>query len=257
MGFDGVSPYQNPPPNRGPPYRYLPADVVDTPLEWPLGYVLHKAFADWIFSHVLPFFRIALAVAKAVVKRMRLPAPIVMIVQFPELPFPISHPIVKGIFQVMWRGEEMNVIGHHNVIAHEPFRCRTPDLLKPRMHEFVRQPRDSIGRAKGRPHNVRFSEANVHAASRSSAARFLEWVIGHGCVGRARLQSSPEIQVRTDPGEEVSRVRRESHPTGLELNYSFARSISSLSSGSNRPLAASSIYLFAFALSPLAASIRP
>ena len=80
-------------------------------MEWPLVGMFHEAFAHRVFPHVLPLLGITLAVAEPMVKWMRLPAPIAVRVQLAELPFPIRHPLVKRIFQVVGCGEEMDVSG--------------------------------------------------------------------------------------------------------------------------------------------------
>jgi hypothetical protein len=99
----------------------------------------------------------------------------------------------------------MNVIGHHNVVAHQPFGCRMPGLLKPRVNKFIRQPGCPMGRAKRRPDNVWPSEPNVYAAS-SSTDRVLKWgslmdasEVRAFLVGRARLSSSPGISWPREP----------------------------------------------------------
>jgi hypothetical protein len=65
-------------------------------------------------------------------------------VQLAELPFPIRHPLVKRIFQVIGRGEEMDVVGHNNVVANEPLGRTKPYLLETSVNKIIGQPGFSV-----------------------------------------------------------------------------------------------------------------
>ena len=156
-----------------------PPDIMDTPLKRPLLRVLHQTLAHRILPQILPLLRITLPVPQPVMKRMRLPPPILVRVQLPKLPLPIRHPIIERILDVVRRGEEMDVVRHDDVIAHQPLRRRQPNLLQPLMHEFIRKPQTPICRAKSIPNDVWPSEPDVNAPRRFFPPRLPKRFLAH------------------------------------------------------------------------------
>jgi hypothetical protein len=64
-----------------------------------------QARAHWILLRVKPFLRITFFPAQPVVKRMRLPKPIGMVMRFAETAFPKRNPPLDGEMQIARAGE--------------------------------------------------------------------------------------------------------------------------------------------------------
>ncbi len=95
------------------PYQRLPTDFVDTAEEGPFFGRGHEAGAHGIFADVLPFLRVALAVAEAVVQAAALKGARVGM-GFGKAVFPKGHPFFDGEFQVAGRAEKVEVVRHED-----------------------------------------------------------------------------------------------------------------------------------------------
>lgn len=67
--------------------------------------------ADRILADVLPLLRIALAVSQSMMKSAGLKCSCVRM-SFRKAILPETHPAFDGEFQVAWRAEQMQMIGH-------------------------------------------------------------------------------------------------------------------------------------------------
>ena len=111
--LDRVSPY------RGEDLR-SPSERFHHSLKGPIIGNRRQPFAQRIFSNIIPFLRITLLPSQPVMKRMRLPARIRILMQPPELPFPKRHPFLQRHSQIMRCAEQMQMIGHKQIITHQP-----------------------------------------------------------------------------------------------------------------------------------------
>ena len=159
--LDGVSPYRldefrldRVSPYRGgiltsPPQRFHHS------LTGPTIGLFHQPFAQRIFTNIIPFFRVALLPSQPVMKRMRLPSAMRILMDPPELPFPKRHPFLQGKSQILRRAEKMQMVRHEQVITDQPCLCRLPRCAEVFMHGGIRNPRFSSIRTNRQKNNSR------------------------------------------------------------------------------------------------------
>ena len=88
-----------------------------------------EGFADGVFADVSEFFTIVVEGADAVVEVAALPIPLGLVEVFAgELAFPVGDPFIEGESEVARGAEEVEMVGHENVVADEPGVGSAPDL---------------------------------------------------------------------------------------------------------------------------------
>jgi hypothetical protein len=109
----------------------------------------HQPGAHRILANILPLLRVAFVVSQAMMKPAGLKRSRVQ-VRFGEPVFPETYPAFNGEFQVARRTEQMQVIGHQQIIAHLPCRGRVlPDVVQRALRRGLRQPALAFLRADG------------------------------------------------------------------------------------------------------------
>jgi hypothetical protein len=138
-----------------PTWLGLPVDFVDATEVGPVFGFVNELMADGVFSDVLPFLRVVFTVAQAVMKTAALEcAAIKMLLR--ETVFPESHPAFDGEFQIARSAEEVEMIGHEEVIAHKPRGGGVfPDFVKRALNRSLRQPAFAFFSADGEEDPVR------------------------------------------------------------------------------------------------------
>src|SRR6516162_2069942 len=82
---------------------------------------------------------------------------------FDQLVLPKSNPAFDGEFQFMWRAEEMQVIGHEQIIAHQPGHGRVlPDVMKRVLNRGLREPLTAFPGADSEEDPIRSAERSVN-----------------------------------------------------------------------------------------------
>ena len=153
-----------------PPNLDLPAERVHHALIRPLIRAFHKTFAQRVFTNIIPFLRITLLPSQPVMKRMRLPAAIRIVMQPPELTLPERHPFLQRKSQIIRRAEQMQMVGHEQIITHQPCVGRLPCRAKMFLHGGVRKPQFPSFRTNRQKDNRRLSLINIDPARRTMAS---------------------------------------------------------------------------------------
>ena len=140
----------------------------------PILRMLHLFLAHWIFADILPLLRVIFAIAQPVMKTAGLKFSCIW-KRFRQPVFPKANPPLDGEFQIAWRAEQMQMIRHQEIVAHQP-RCRRvfPDVVQGALHRSLRQPTLALLGADGEKNPVRSAERNVNPFGRRVAARFAE-----------------------------------------------------------------------------------
>lgn len=80
-----------------------------------------------------------------------------------EKPFPIGHPTGKRNVEPLRSGEEMQMVGHQQIVADQPGIGFGPALLEEIVNGRLRQPRDAFFRADGDEDDGGFGQRNMDA----------------------------------------------------------------------------------------------
>lgn len=100
----------------------------------------HQSGTNGILANVVPFLGVAFAIAKAMMEAAGLKGAGIGM-GLGEAVFPEAHPLFDGEFGIAWGAEEMEVIGHEEVIAHEPGGGFVfPDLVQGALHGVLGKP---------------------------------------------------------------------------------------------------------------------
>ena len=111
-----------------------------------------------------------------------------------QLIFPKSNPTFDGKFQIVWRAEQVEVVGHEQIITHEPRGGGVlPDVLQCALNRSLCQPAFALLGAYGEEYSVWSAERNMDALRRGAAAGFTEWDFAHGGLINARLADAKEF----------------------------------------------------------------
>ncbi|HEU5396517.1 MAG TPA: hypothetical protein VFV81_05065 [Verrucomicrobiae bacterium] len=139
----------------------------------------HQAGAHGILANVSPLLRIALAVSQPMVKSTRLKCPGVRM-YFGETIFPKAHPAFDSESQIPWGAEQMQVVGHQEIIADEPRgRSLLPNLMERSLNRRLSEPSAAFVGADGEKNPIRAGKGRMNAFGGSVAARFPEWNFTH------------------------------------------------------------------------------
>ena len=80
-------------------------------------------------ADVFEFFAVVIGRAEAVVEVAALPLPIELVEVLPgELALPVGDPFIEGESEVARGAEEVEMVGHENVVADEPGVGSAPDF---------------------------------------------------------------------------------------------------------------------------------
>jgi hypothetical protein len=100
----------------------LPMNFMHAALIQPVRGICHQSGAHRIFLNIKPFFVVTLPIPKSVVKATPLKRAAVGTCLC-QLILPEPHPTFDGKFQVPRRAEQMQMVRHQQIIAHQPGRC--------------------------------------------------------------------------------------------------------------------------------------
>jgi hypothetical protein len=214
-----------PPRAAAPPIQSIsrPPNLMHASKVRPILRAFDQSSPERILANVLPLLRVALAVAHAMMKSARLKFPYLAgrtcwsvrgrAAALPyqmgvgrrcraaqtfhllgEAIFPEAHPAFDGELQITRRAEEMQMIGHKEIIADEPRGGGVfPNLVQRALNRSLRQPAPALLRANGQENPIRSAERNVNALRRRATARIAEGrssmgVVVSDLVSRASLE---------------------------------------------------------------------
>ena len=135
--------------------------------------------ADRVFPDVLPFLGVAFSISQSVMKAAGLKCTRIRMA-FRETVFPKSHPLFDGKFEIMRSAEEVDMVGHQQVIAYEPSGGGVfPDIMQRALDGRLREPRFAFFRADVEENPVWSAEGDVDAFRWRSATWITERGGGH------------------------------------------------------------------------------
>ena len=158
-----------------PPYREKfavasPMNLMHAAKVRPVLRPRHQPGADRIFPHVLPFLRVTFVSAQPMMKSARLKGPGAG-KRFGETIFPEGNPAFDGESQLTRCAEQVQMVGHQQVIAHQPGRRRVfPDIMERTLDGGLSQPASAFVRADGQEKPIRSSQGETNALRRCAAA---------------------------------------------------------------------------------------
>jgi hypothetical protein len=149
---------------------------------------------------------------------------------FGEPTFPETNPALDGEFQIVWRAKQMQMIGHHKIIADKPCRGGVlPDFMQCALNRGLRQPSPSFLGADGEKYPVRSTERNVDTFGRRAASGVAKGSLGHPKFLTNTWQKQ-KILVRAErelcPTDQIMVGRRwqrhlQSLPPNLQKSFNF------------------------------------
>ena len=143
---------------------------------------LRQLVAHRILPHVLPLLRIAFAIVQAMVKPATLERPNIRM-RLGKLIFPERHPLLDGELQITRRSEQMHVIRHEQIIAHQPGRGIVfPDFVKHALNGCLCQPTLAFLGADSEKNPIRSAKGKVNAFRRRATPRPAKGNVRHGGV---------------------------------------------------------------------------
>jgi len=154
-------------------------NLIHAPAIRPILQPRHQSGSHRILANILPLLRVTFAVAQPMMKSAGLKFPCIGRC-FRQPVFPETHPAFEGEFQIVRRAEQMQMIRHQQIIAHEPCRRRAfPDVVQGALHGSLRQPAFTFIGANGEKNPVRSAERNANSFGRRVTARFAERRFAH------------------------------------------------------------------------------
>ncbi len=171
-----------------PPYREKfavasPMNLMHAAKVRPVLRPRHQPGADRIFPHVLPFLRVTFVSAQPMMKSARLKGPGAG-KRFGETIFPEGNPAFDGESQLTRCAEQVQMVGHQQVIAHQPGRRRVfPDIMERTLDGGLSQPASAFVRADGQEKPIRSSQGETNALRRCAA------IVGRRCCAAACRRS--------------------------------------------------------------------
>ena len=128
-------------------------------------------------------------------KRLRLPIPIAVLMRFAESAFPKRHPFFNGEGQIAGRGEQVQMIGHQNIIPNQPSGGLTPCIREQVMRLIASQPGRAVLRAGCYEDNGRLMRVNENSLSRFAASQSFLWrgMVHGSAVGRGSSRAGDGI----------------------------------------------------------------
>jgi len=104
----------------------------------------HEAGPHRILPDVGPLVCVLLPASQSMVECLALPLPGLADVRATELAFPIGRPFLDRESQVSWRAEEMNVVGHDQVVSGQLGVSGAPIGFEGRLNSLVCHPRNAV-----------------------------------------------------------------------------------------------------------------
>ena len=145
----------------------------------PVLRAFHQFGPHRILADILPLLRVTFPITQTMMKTACLKSSRVRM-RFGEAVLPETHPTLDGEFQIARCAEQMQVIGHEQVIADEPCGCRVfPDVVLSALHGCLCQPALTFLRANSKKNPVRSAEGNVDPFGRGHSSRFAEGGFSH------------------------------------------------------------------------------
>jgi len=194
----------------------------------PILHPLHQPGAHRILLHVLPLLRIAFSIAHPMMKPACLKRPGVRM-RFGKSVFPKTDPTLDRELQITRRAEEMQVVGHEQIITHEPSGGGVfPDMMQRALHGRLREPSFALVGADGEENPVRSRKRGVNAFRRRATSGVVEREIAHGrCFIEARITRNFRMgqsgSFALPPGRADLPVRRAAAPPRLPPDGQFRR----------------------------------
>jgi len=108
-------------------------------LKRPILRIVNKPSADGIESNVFPFLKITFLTPESVMKSVSLKEWLRRSDCALHKALPVFDPVGNGYFLIGGRAEQMDVVGHNNVIADEPCIRFLPGLDQGLIHFSVRK----------------------------------------------------------------------------------------------------------------------
>ena len=129
--------------------------------ERPVFRTRNQTFSDGVLPRVLPLLSIILIVPQPMVKAAGL-KPATLQMRLGKKVFPKCHPPFNSELQFARRAEQMQMIRHKDIIAHQP-GCGLifPNLMQRPLHTRLRQPRRPLFSADGKENPIRAAQHNM------------------------------------------------------------------------------------------------
>ena len=184
------------------PTNDLPMNLMHAALIGPILRFERQAGANWILPHVKPFLMVILLVpqtmmepaaleftdgilrlgvgrrccaadGRAAARPYRFPHTRERVPAFPvfcKTILPKSDPAFDGELKIIRRTEQMQMIGHQQIIAHQPGRSPVlPNVVKRALNRGLGQPAFALFRANGQKNPIRSAQGKVNASGRRAA----------------------------------------------------------------------------------------
>ena len=190
----------------------LPTEIMRPALKRPVVQSLRQALPHRVLADVLELILVFPLVAEAVVERAALKRPRLGQMRAAELAFPKLYPLIDAEVQIARGAEEVQVVGHEQVVAGEPGGgFVAPEADEGFLHGGLGHPRHAVLGVDNDEEEVAFAQMKVRAARRGLApdVRPQGSVFGHvlvegnGGLGRREERGEEE---KSDAVERVNLV---------------------------------------------------
>ena len=176
-------------PNRGravlprrPNSTRRPTDFMHAAKVRPVFRSFHQFVPDRIFSDVLPFLRVAFAIAQAMMKAACLKSSRVGM-RLGEAVFPKCDPAFDGEIQIARRTEQVQMVGQKQIITDEPGGSLVfPNLMQRTLDGCLCQPTLAFSGADGEEDPVWPADRNVNVLRGRMASGSAERDFRHGGI---------------------------------------------------------------------------
>ena len=141
----------------------------------PIFGLLHQSGAHGILADVLPLLGIVFSIAQSVMKTGRLKSSCIR-VSLGEAVFPETDPTFDGEFHIVRCTEQMQVVRHQQIIAHEPSRGGVqPDIVQNTLDRRLCQPALAFIGADSQENPVHPAERKMNPFGWRVPTGFTEW----------------------------------------------------------------------------------
>ena len=147
----------------------LPVNFMDTSLIGPIFRLCCQSRAHRIILNIKPFLVVILLIPQPVMKTTPLKCARIGTC-FCQAIFPVRNPTFNREFQIMRDAEQMQVIGHQQIIAYQPGGGLVfPNVLKRAFNKGLNQPAFAVLRADGKKNPIQSTGGNMNAFGRRAA----------------------------------------------------------------------------------------
>lgn len=150
----------------------LPTNLMHAAFVWPVFNSAYKPFPNWILLHIAPLGGIVLILPQAMMPATRLELPLRPTMPPPEFALPIRYPLLNLKTRFTRLAKQMHVVGHDQIITHQPRSCRQPRLAKQTVRFGVGQPRLAMLCRHGQKDDVRLTGLEMNARRGIAATLF-------------------------------------------------------------------------------------